>query len=411
MHLGTGQAHLHICLYKMKMSDQLVPHLMFSGLADELKGEKRVKMDANQRIRMLITTCLCLSALVTFVVASEATRTDQQRPASSGTGWKPVRIFAKLTASESLQNQVNSLERSPTLVHTNLKSTDEFASKCSESTRVRRHSRYPSGRQEPPTYDQSQNSDAGEDDEPEAGEPERAVGKLEARESAPNRRAPLGEQAQAEYDEAADRAEQEAAEASEADAANKSALDEQRQAQREIIRAQAASEAKAIREQQEALMRQQRLQQQMLLKRHHELEGHHSDPQARYQAGEQKRGVRRSQMRQQAASRRQMTGTGGRAGDIQFSDQPDKQSRGESEAAATRAVPVPVPLGFDLASKTLEPQEGGALGWLHLPGYSNGLRPEESQKLNEAELLAAAAGHSYGSNYGSLHGHQKDYYQ
>lgn len=67
--------------------------------------------------------------------------------------------------------------------------------------------------------------------------------------------------------EAAERSEAEAAEAREAEAADRSALDEQQQQQREIIKAQAQSEAIAIREQQEALLRQQNLQQNMLLRR------------------------------------------------------------------------------------------------------------------------------------------------
>lgn len=72
-------------------------------------------------------------------------------------------------------------------------------------------------------------------------------------------------------DEAAARREQEAAEASEAEAANKEALNEQQQAQREIIMQQAQSEARAIKQQQEALMMQQKLQQQMLMRRNQEL--------------------------------------------------------------------------------------------------------------------------------------------
>jgi len=79
---------------------------------------------------------------------------------------------------------------------------------------------------------------------------------------------PQGAGKAASDDEMAARREQEAAEASEAEAADRSALDEQQQAQREIILAQAQSEAKAIREQQQALLRQQQLQQQILLRRH-----------------------------------------------------------------------------------------------------------------------------------------------
>lgn len=67
--------------------------------------------------------------------------------------------------------------------------------------------------------------------------------------------------------EAAERSEAEAAEAREAEAADRAALDEQQQQQREIIKAQAESEAIAIKEQQEALLRQQNLQQKMLLRR------------------------------------------------------------------------------------------------------------------------------------------------
>lgn len=67
--------------------------------------------------------------------------------------------------------------------------------------------------------------------------------------------------------EAAERSEAEAAEAKEAEAADRSALDEQQQQQREIIKAQAESEAIAIKEQREALLRQQNLQQKMLLRR------------------------------------------------------------------------------------------------------------------------------------------------
>ena len=78
-------------------------------------------------------------------------------------------------------------------------------------------------------------------------------------------------------DEAAARKEMEAAEASEAEAENRAALDEQRQAQREIILAQAQSEAKAIKEQQEALLRQQQLQQQILMRRHQSDLNHHDD--------------------------------------------------------------------------------------------------------------------------------------
>lgn len=67
--------------------------------------------------------------------------------------------------------------------------------------------------------------------------------------------------------EAAARREQEAAEASEAETADRSALAEQQQMQRDIIKAQALSEARAIRDQQEALLKQQQLQQQMLMRR------------------------------------------------------------------------------------------------------------------------------------------------
>lgn len=78
-------------------------------------------------------------------------------------------------------------------------------------------------------------------------------------------------------EEAIARREQEAAEASEAEAADRSALDEQQQAQREIILALARSEAKAIKEQQEALLRQQQLQQQILMRRHQNDLSHHDE--------------------------------------------------------------------------------------------------------------------------------------
>lgn len=78
----------------------------------------------------------------------------------------------------------------------------------------------------------------------------------------------------------AEQKEQEAAEASEAEAANQAALDEQQQQQRQIIMAQAQSEAKAIKEQQEALLRQQALQQQMLFKRYNDLNGNQTEQSA-----------------------------------------------------------------------------------------------------------------------------------
>lgn len=362
---------------------------------------------------MLVVLWFSWLALAAALVAGDSARV--LKDTSTDGAWKPIRKFRSLDRAEELEparSQVSgSPERSlPVEQPSRLASANSF-----QSPRVRRHSRYALGQHEARGYPQAQVNEHDDDDEPEAVEPAPASGRLDARESSAEgleqRTRPAGEQAQAEYDEAAERAEQEAAEASEADAANKSALDEQQQAQREIIRAQAASEAKAIREQQEALMRQQRLQQQMLLRRHHELDIHQSQPRGRIEPAEHRKRAR-SNARSQVLSRRQSAASNG-ASDIQFSDQPDKQSHGESEAAATRAVPVPVPVGFGVASRSLGSEESGQLGWLQLPS-SDGAALEELKKLpSNADLLSAAAGghHSYGSHYGSLHGHQKDYYQ
>lgn len=264
-------------------------------------------------------------------------------------------------------------------------------------------------------------------------------------------------------DEAAERSEQEAAEASEAEAANRSALDEQQQAQREIILAQAQSEAKAIKEQQEALLRQQQLQQQMLLKRHqndleftqrdHHQHGQNQRAPNRRTGGSGGRSSRPIQMteegpaehhrhsanppdrRNQPSPRRQQAprpmtavasstaSTARRAPqlDIQFSDQsggPDQQVNQEvnSDLGGSNNLHQDE-LGVDYSVRrpivSTVTAQGAAAPQEHQQQYGNLLEFDARNLIGGSDLLPAAQ-HHYGAHYGSLGGHHKGaghYYQ
>lgn len=402
----------------------------FIGSAFALKTSSSVRHSFSRQIHKLVTMLDKMSSLrwalaVVAFTGSLAVQTSQSELAgASSSGWVPMKNYAASSSekskskigslsAESVVNSVNSPRSPPAQSSFSAKLADESSQ---ESGRVRRHSDRPLRSGDSRRFEDAYRAQpAGDDEEDQDNEQEAQEAPASGRQASRNQKrndlrqspsegSPTGnEQANAEYDEAAERAEQEAAEASEADAANKSALDEARQQQREIIRAQAASEAKAIREQQEALMRQQRVQQQMLMKRQHELESHQSNLETISERLPPVAGSLQRRRPKQARLARLKSAASHHSSDIQFSDQPDKQAHGESEAAATRTIPVPVPLGL-LDGQLLEP-EAGQLGWAQLPNE----RADES-KILEAQLMAASL-HSYGSGYGSLHGHQKDYYQ
>lgn len=239
----------------------------------------------------------------------------------------------------------------------------------------------------------------------------------------------------------AEQKEQEAAEASEAEAANQAALDEQQQQQRQIIMAQAQSEAKAIKEQQEALMRQQALQQQMLFKRYHDLNGNQSEQTAANPVvdhgqpsssgrGNGNRGGKRHNSNSNPvqyhnrdsagddyqdrptfrgqhfkSSARQQTSSS----DIQFSDQPDGRAlnaaldnniHDEVGDYSIRQPAITAPLA---AQQQHQMEELSAL--------RDSGEERDQIKLDSVKDLLPAAQHSYGSHYKSLKSHQKDYYQ
>lgn len=224
-------------------------------------------------------------------------------------------------------------------------------------------------------------------------------------------------------DEAAERNEQEAAEASEAETADRSALDEQQQQQREIIMAQAQSEAKAIKEQQEALLKQQQLQQQMLLRRHqNDLEINQNDPHSLgLLVGDKRRKIignnsgrqhHHHQLATATTTTRRLTPMAHQM-DIQFSDQPDSSSSGQSNVQNQQQNPIHSQTNSDNYDDEL-----GVDYSIRRPMISSATAPQLDEVLNvprytESDLVPAAQ-HHYGAHYGSLHGHHKGgghYYQ
>lgn len=270
---------------------------------------------------------------------------------------------------------------------------------------------------------------------------------------------------------AAERNEQEAAEASEAEAANREALAEQQQAQQEIIKAQAASEAKAIKEQQEALMMQQRLHQQIVLRRQHDLANnqsgdktratgrgresnngeslrHHQsngrnnrhqqysqnyqDRQQQYNdediidRGEESR-LSNNQLQQaisanlnsnnqQQPSHRGASNTRNNL-DIQFSDQPDSNEemssvkQDEQDEVGDYSVRRPSISSPSVVESTTPEYKSTIVG-------ASGGSQQVAKVVEKSGQFAAnrtdlqpAEQHQYGSHYDSLKGHQSKYYQ
>lgn len=248
-------------------------------------------------------------------------------------------------------------------------------------------------------------------------------------------------------------AEQEAAEASEAEAADRSALDEQMQQQQEIIRAQAASEAKAIREQQEALLRLQTLQsqlqqqqQQPTARKRQQLSsstmaaatspsGSRSSFSSR--SGQQptsggKMYHRNHNHRQSAINHQQQQRRRHSADSIQFSDQPDRSGRNHLMAGADLFHPSSsLNQAASLSAEAGQNTErvagsSGATGLQALPEDIMSSQPPTHGLMDDIESAAAsgsaqpnggggdlhaAAQHHYGSHYGSVKGHHGDYYQ
>lgn len=294
-------------------------------------------------------------------------------------------------------------------------------------------------RAEDSDYDQAEDEDDTESPD-EAAPPRRAVGAAESGESS--------------ADPAA--LEQEAAEASEAEAADRSALDEQLQQQREIIQAQARSEAKAIREQQEALLSQQNLQQQMQLRHSNQQQPHRFPIDATSQKSNRARGLMIERRRAAptmerggqiaAASSSRSTAESGAAtaaanspqatqihhrpsinhqqplSDVQFSDQPDAISRlaaphSPPQSAAAAADDMALLLAAAGAADgsqavgsraaPLDKRPSEMIESADEPALTTSLALSAALAANDEGDLHAAAQH----HYGSVKGHHGDYYQ